>query len=162
RKFSAWSLSRSDVKPKYYRALGISQGNDGTFSIKAIEHEVGLQDRIAAGIKFEANPTSIWTSYPEITNGTVGNNGDEVIISWYNLNADTSSLTYTVKLYKDGRPYKTSPDLQEPVLRFDNLPSGTYVAEIQAKNNRGQLSNVLKQYVDLNYTITALQTKSEL
>jgi len=162
RKFSAWSLSRSDVKPKYYRALGISQGNDGTFSIKAIEHEVGLQDRIAAGIKFEDNPTSIWTSYPEITNGTVGNNGDEVIITWDNINADTSSLTYTVKLYNDGRPYKTYPDLKEPVLRFDNLPSGTYVAEIQAKNNRGQLSNVLKQYFDLNYTITALQTKSEL
>ena len=162
KKFTVFNLARTDVKPKYYRALGISDNGDGTYSIKAVEHEMGLQDRIASGIKFEDNPNSIWTSYPEITNGTVGNNGDEVVITWDNINADTTSLTYMVKLFKDGKIFKIYPDLKEPVLRFDNLPSGTYVAEIQAKNNRGQLSNVLKQYFDLNYTITALQTKSEL
>lgn len=162
RKFSAWSIARSDVKPKYYRALAISPGNDGTFSIKAIEHELGLHERLANGLQFERDPNSVWSSFPVISNSTVGNNGDEVIITWDNINADTTSLTYTVKLYKDGKLYRTYSDLREPVLRFDNLPSGTYVAEVQAKNNRGQLSNILKQYFDLNYTITALTTHSEL
>ena len=162
KKFTVFNIARTDVKPKYYRALGISDNGDGTYSIKAVEHEMGLQDRIAAGIKFEDNPNSIWTSYPEITNGTVGNNGDEVIITWDNINADTTALTYTVKLFKDGKLYRTYPDLKEPVLKFDNLPSGTYVVEIQARNSRGQLSNILKQYFDLNFTITALETTSEL
>lgn len=162
KKFTVFNIARTDVKPKHYRALGISDNGDGTYSIKAVEHEMGLQDRIAGGIKFEDNPNSIWTSYPEITNGTVGNNGDEVIITWDNINADTTALTYTVKLFKDGKLYRTYPDLREPVLKFDNLPSGTYVAEIQAKNSRGQLSNILKQYFDLNYTITGLTTHSEL
>ena len=162
KEYTVFNIARTDVKPKYYRALGISDNGDGTYSIKAVEHEMGLQDRIASGIKFEDNPNSIWTSYPEITNGTVGNNGDEVVITWDNINADTTSLTYTVKLFKDGKIFKIYPDLSEPVLRFDNLPSGTYVAEIQAKNSRGQLSNILKKYFDLNYTITALSTHSEL
>lgn len=162
KKFTVFNLARTDVKPKYYRALGISDNGDGTYSIKAVEHEMGLQDRIASGIKFEDNPNSIWTSYPEITNGTVGNNGDEVVITWDNINADTTALTYTVKLFKDGKLYRTYPDLREPVMKFDNLPSGAYVAEIQAKNSRGQLSNILKQYFDLNFTITALETTPEL
>lgn len=162
KEYTVFNIARKDVKPKYYRALGISDNGDGTYSIKAVEHEMGLQDRIASGIKFEDNPNSIWTSYPEITNGTVGNNGDEVVITWDNINADTTSLTYTVKLFKDGKIFKIYPDLSEPVLRFDNLPSGTYVAEIQAKNSRGQLSNILKQYFDLNFTITELMTHSEV
>ncbi len=162
KEYTVFNIARTDVKPKYYRALGISDNGDGTYSIKAVEHEMGLQDRIASGIKFEDNPNSIWTSYPEITNGTVGNNGDEVVIAWDNINADTTSLTYTVKLFKDGKIFKIYPDLSEPVLRFDNLPSGTYVAEIQAKNSRGQLSNILKQYFDLNFTITELMTHSEV
>lgn len=161
-KFTVFNLARTDVKPKYYRALGISDNGDGTYSIKAVEHEMGLQDRIASGIKFEDNPNSIWASYPEITNGTVGNNGDEVVITWDNINADTTALTYTVKLFKDGKLYRTYPDLREPVMKFDNLPSGAYVAEIHAKNSRGQLSNILKQYFDLNFTITALETTPEL
>lgn len=162
KEYTVFNIARTDVKPKYYRALGISDNGDGTYSIKAVEHEMGLQDRIASGIKFEDNPNSIWTSYPEITNGTVGNNGDEVVITWDNINADTTSLTYTVKLFKDGKIFKIYPDLSEPVLRFDNLPSGAYVAEIQAKNSRGQLSNILKQYFDLNFTITELMTHSEV
>ncbi len=156
RKFSAWSLSRSDVKPKYYRALGISQGNDGTFSIKAIEHEVGLQDRLASGLKFEEDPDSIWSSFPEITNNTIGNDGDTVVISWENINSDTTALTYIVKLYKDGKIYRKYEDLAEPNLRFEGLPDGEYVVEIQARNARGQLSNTLKEYFSLNYTVTAL------
>ena len=154
RKFSAWSLSRSDVKPKYYRALGISQGNDGTFSIKAIEHEVGLQDRLASGLKFEEDPNSIWSSFPEITNNTIGNDGDTVVINWENINSDTTALTYIVKLYKDGKLYRKYEDLAEPNLRFEGLPDGEYVVEIQARNSRGQLSNTLKDYFSLNYTIT--------
>lgn len=162
KKFTTWNLSRTDVKPKYYRALGISDNGDGTYAIKAIEHEMGLQDRISDGIEFERDPDSIWTSYPEISNGTVGNNGDEIIITWDNINNDTTALTYTVKLYKDGIIYRTYEDLREPVLRFDGLPDGSYVAEIQARNARGQLSNILKQYFDLNFTITALTTRSEI
>ncbi len=161
KRMTTWSLTRKDVKPKYYRALSIVDNKDGTYSIKAIEHEWGLHDRIAKGIRYEKEKDSIWTAYPTISNPNIGNEGGDVIISWDSINDATTALTYTVKLYRDGKIYRTYENLAEPVFRFDSLPDGDYVVEIRAKNARGQLSNKLEMRFAINYTITELTAKSE-
>lgn len=161
KRMTTWSLTRKDVKPKYYRALSIVDNKDGTYSIKAIEHEWGLHDRIAKGIRYENEKDSIWTSYPTISNPNLGNEGGDVIISWDSINDPTTSLTYSVKLYRDGKIYRTYENLAEPVFRFDSLPDGEYVAEVRAKNARGQLSNTLEMRFSINYKITELTAKSE-
>lgn len=157
-----YSVNRSDVKPQLYRALGIAENEDGTYTINAVVHVPEKMAIVADGIHFERDKTTLWDDIPELINGTVGNDGDDIILTWDNLTTPSGVLTYEIKLYKDGKIYKTWTDLTEPVFRFEGLPKGNYVAEIRAKNARGQYSNALTKAFNLNYTVTNLIATSKI
>ncbi len=157
-----YSVARTDVKPQLYRALGISENDDGTYLISAVVHVPEKMAIVADGIHFERDKTTLWDDIPELINGTVGNDGDDIILAWDNLTTPSGALTYELKLYRDGRIFKTWTDLTEPFFRFEGLPKGNYVVEIRAKNARGQYSDALTKAFNLNYTVTNLIATSKL
>ncbi len=157
-----YTLTRKDVQPKLFRAIGILENGDGSYTINAIKHAAEKMAVVADGLYFEKEPYTLWNDVPELHNGTIGNDGEGVVLTWDNLTTLSGVLTYEVKLYRDGKIYKTWLDLYEPIFRFEGLPPGNYVAEVRAKNLRGQYSNVLTKAFSLNYEVTSLRAAPKI
>ncbi|MGV6989666.1 TipJ family phage tail tip protein [Testudinibacter sp. P80/BLE/0925] len=158
-----WTLNQAKVSTQLYRAINISENSeDGTFTITALQHEPQKESIVDNGAHFEARETTLHRMRPaQVTHSSIAAGTDGIILTWEQPTI-IGTVTYEVKLYKDGKVYRTYTDLKEPKLTFEGLPDGSYTAEIRAKNQLGQYSNPVKKSFEINLTITDLRTTSEL
>ena len=151
------------VKPRLYRVIGTKENaDDGTFEVSGILHDPKKYTSVDNRARFDAEVTTLHGIEPKLTLPELRSDGDKLVISWENLTADGSVLTYDIKIYRDNKLYRHVPDSQTAEISLENLPNGQYRAEIRGRNARGVLSAPLVKAWSLDYTIAGLKAAPRL
>ena len=151
------------VKPRLYRVIGTKENaDDGTFEVSGILHDPKKYTSVDNRARFDAEVTTLHGIEPKLTLPELRSDGDKLVISWENLTADGSVLTYDIKIYRDNKLYRHVPDSQTAEIVLENLPNGNYRAEIRGRNARGVLSDPLIKAWRLDYTIAGLKAAPRL
>lgn len=160
--FDNWVLKSGVVSTQLYRALGITENDDGSYTITALQHEPqkeGIVDGSASFMPSVTTSHSAGVNKPANADISFGDGG--VKLTW-TTPTNQGAVKYDVKLYRNGNLYSTHLDLDSPEISFDNLPSGSYTVEIRGKNGLGQLSDPVTRTFEINLNIPRFVTKSLL
>ena len=160
--FDNWVLKSGVVSTQLYRALGITENDDGSYTITALQHEPqkeGIVDGSASFMPSVTTSHGAGVNKPANADISFGDGG--VKLTW-TTPTNQGAVKYDVKLYRNGNLYSTHLDLDSPEISFDNLPSGSYTVEIRGKNGLGQLSDPVTRTFEINLDIKRFVTKSLL
>lgn len=160
--YDNWVLKTPTVSTQLYRALGISENDDGSYTITALQHEPqkeGIVDGSASFVPSVTTAHGAGVNKPANADVNFGDGG--VKLTWTTPTSH-GAIKYDVKLYRNGNLYSTHLDLDSPEISFDNLPNGRYTVEIRSKNRAGQLSDPITRTFEINLNITRFVTKSLL
>ena len=156
-----WVLKTPQVSTQLYRALGITENDDGSYTITALQHEPQKEAIVDGSASFVPVVTTMHNGLTKVTNADVVYSADGIRLTWSVPTTDTI-LTYEVRLYRNGKVSKTYLNLKNPEISFEGLPDGSYTAEIRAKNKSGQLSDPVTRSFEINLNIPRFVTKSLL
>lgn len=160
--FDNWVLKSGVVSTQLYRALGIAENDDGSYTITALQHEPQKQAIVDGSASFVPSVTTAHgagVNKPANADVSFGDGG--VKLTW-TTSTNHGAVKYDVKLYRNGNLYSTHLDLDSPEISFDNLPNGRYTVEIRSKNRAGQLSDPITRTFEINLEIKRFVTKSLL
>lgn len=160
--FDNWVLKSGVVSTQLYRALGITENDDGSYTITALQHEPQKEAIVDGSASFVPSVTTAHgagVNKPANADVSFGDGG--VKLTW-TTPTNQGAVKYDVKLYRNGNLYSTHLDLDSPEISFDNLPSGSYTVEIRSKNSAGQLSDPVTRTFEINLNIPRFVTKSLL
>lgn len=151
------------VKPRLYRVIGTKENaDDGTFEVSGILHDPKKYTSVDNRARFDSEITTLHGITPKLTLPELRSEGDKLVISWENLTADGSVLTYDIKIYRDNKLYRHIPDSQTAEISLENLPNGQYRAEIRGRNARGVLSEPIEKGWSVDYTISGIRTTAKM
>ena len=154
---AGWAVG-GKVKPRLYRAIGIKENSsDGTYTITGLLHDPKKYAAVDSWANFDREITTLHNIAPVLVNGNIATKSGAVVISWDNLTASGQVLTYDIKIYRNNRLYRHTPDAKTAEIRLENLPNGDYRAEIRGRNARGSLSEPLIKAWSVDYNITGLR-----
>lgn len=156
-----WVLKTPQVSTQLYRALGITENDDGSYTITALQHEPQKEAIVDGSASFVPVVTTMHNGLTKVTNADVVYSADGIKLTWSVPTTDTI-LTYEVRLYRNGKVFKTYLNLKNPEISFEGLPDGSYTAEIRAKNQSGQLSDPVTRSFEINLNLPRFVTKSLL
>lgn len=156
-----WVLKTPQVSTQLYRALGITENDDGSYTITALQHEPQKEAIVDGSASFVPVVATMHNGLTKVTNADVVYSADGIKLTWSVPTTDTL-LTYEVRLYRNGKVFKTYLNLKNPEISFEGLPDGSYTAEIRAKNQSGQLSDPVTRSFEINLNIPRFVTKSLL
>lgn len=156
-----WVLKTPQVSTQLYRALGITENDDGSYTITALQHEPQKEAIVDGSVSFVPVVSTMHNGLTKVTNADVVYSADGIKLTWSVPTTDTL-LTYEVRLYRNGKVFKTYLNLKNPEISFEGLPDGSYTAEIRAKNQSGQLSDPVTRSFEINLNIPRFITKSLL
>ena len=159
--FDNWALKSGVVSTQLYRALGITENDDGSYTITALQHEPQKEAIVDGSASFVPVVSTMHNGLTKVTNADVVYSADGIKLTWSVPTTDTL-LTYEVRLYRNGKVFKTYLNLKNPEISFEGLPDGSYTAEIRAKNQSGQLSDPVTRSFEINLNIPRFVTKSLL
>ena len=155
-----WVLKTPAVSTQLYRAIGITENDDGSYTITALQHEPQKEAIVDGSASFVPVATTAHTGGAQkVANAEASINENGVKLTW-EMPSSNSIVKYEVRLYRNGVLYRTYLDLETTELTFYDLPDGSYVAEIRSKNANGQLSDPVTRAFEINLTINRLITKS--
>ena len=160
--FDNWVLKSGVVSTQLYRALGVTENDDGSYTITALQHEPQKQVIVDGSASFVPSVTTAHgagVNKPANADISFGDGG--VKLTW-TTPTNQGAVKYDIKLYRNGNLYSTHLDLDSPEINFDNLPSGSYTVEIRGKNGLGQLSDPVTRTFEINLNIPRFVTKSLL
>ena len=160
--FDNWVLKSGVVSTQLYRALGITENDDGSYTITALQHEPQKEAIVDGSASFMPSVTTAHgagVNKPANADVSFGDGG--VKLTW-TTSTNHGAVKYDVKLYRNGNLYSTHLDLDSPEISFDNLPNGRYTVEIRSKNSAGQLSDPVTRTSEINLNIPRFVTKSLL
>lgn len=151
------------VKPRLYRVIGTKENaDDGTFEVSGILHDPKKYTSVDNRARFDSEITTLHGIAPKLTLPELRSEGDKLVISWENLTADGSVLSYDIKIYRDNKLYRHVPDSQTAEISLENLPNGQYRAEIRGRNARGVLSAPIEKGWSVDYTISGVRTTAKM
>lgn len=151
------------VKPRLYRVIGTKENAaDGTFEVSGILHDPKKYTSVDNRARFDSDVTTLHGIAPKLTLPELRSDGDKLVISWENLTADGSVLSYDIKIYRDNKLYRHIPDSQTAEIALENLPNGQYRAEIRGRNARGVLSAPIEKGWSVDYTISGVRTTAKM
>lgn len=156
-----WVLKTPQISTQLYRALGITENDDGSYTITALQHEPQKEAIVDGSASFVPVVSTMHNGLTKVTNADVVYSADGIKLTWSVPTTDTL-LTYEVRLYRNGKVFKTYLNLKNPEISFEGLPDGSYTAEIRAKNQSGQLSDPVTRSFEINLNIPRFVTKSLL
>ena len=157
-----WVL-QGRVKARLYRVVSSKENTaDGTFTVSALRHDPQKYGVVDGWAKFDREITTLHNAVPQLMNSSLTAGGGRLTMTWDNLTADGQVLTYDVKIYRNNVLYRHIPDAQTAEIVLENLPNGSYRAEIRGRNARGVLSEPLVKAWRLDYTITGLKAAPRL
>lgn len=135
---AVWSLATRDIVSKLYRCMTITEDADnGTYTIMALQHEPQKEAIVDNGASFEPRNTSL------LNTPTLESVGTELSAGGLSLNwvatQGIGTLTYDIKILKDGNLYAYHKGLKTTEFSLEGLPDGGYVAVVIAKNSAGQV-----------------------
>ena len=147
------------LSTQLYRAVGISENEDGSYTITALQHEPQKQAIVDGSASFMPVPTTTHKGgLAPVQHAEVAAGHDGIRLTFTPGAFVGQGLKYQVKLYREGKLHGIYDDLTEPNLAFSDLPDGAYTAEIRAKNSAGQLSEPTTTAFNVSLSLTELIT----
>ena len=153
------ALSLADAKPRLFRAVGIAENSDGTYTISAIAHDPQKEAVVDRGAARTQDDPTTRHSRPQVYAPRVESNGHALTLRWDSL--ASGAVSYQVRIYRNGELYQ-SFTTTETYADLSNLPAGNYRAEIVAVDVYGGLSEPSVQVWVISYDITALRTSGKV
>ena len=151
------------VKPRLYRVIGTKENAaDGTFEVSGILHDPKKYAAVDNRARFDTDVTTLHGAVPKLSLPDVKSDGDKLLISWDNLTADGSVLSYDIKIYRNNKLYRHIPDAQTADISLENLPNGQYRAEIRGRNARGVLSAPIEKGWSVDYTVSGVRATAKM
>lgn len=151
------------VKPRLYRVIGTKENaDDGTFEVSGILHDPKKYAAVDNRARFDTDVTTLHGAEPKLTLPQLRSDGDKLLISWDNLTADGSVLSYDIKIYRNNKLYRHIPDAQTADISLENLPNGQYRAEIRGRNARGVLSAPIEKGWSVDYTVSGVRATAKM
>ncbi|QIM63136.1 hypothetical protein A1D29_07505 [Pasteurellaceae bacterium Orientalotternb1] len=158
-----WSLTTQTITSRLYRAMTVTENDNGSYTIVALQHEPQKEAIVDNGASFEPiNTTNATAGLSKPNNINLQADGDGISLSFEYVAQNSAMVKYQIKLYKDGKFYKSYDDLTSPEIKFVGLPDGNYVAEIRAKNGHGQLSEPVSKSFSIQFAVSELVTVSKV
>lgn len=152
---NVWSLATAKVQEGLYKAIAISE-EGGIYTITALQHEPQKERIVDNGAHFEPRATTLYTGAPQkLSEVAVAIEADGITLTWAQPSI-VGIVTYEIKLYRDGKLYRTFDNIKDLSLKFEGLPNGHYTAVIRAKNQAGQYSEPTTKSFDIDLAIKNL------
>ena len=143
-----WSLLTQTVASQLYRCMTVTENEEGTYTIFALQHEPQKEAIVDNGASFEPRNTSvIKTPTLESLNAETTPNG--LKLNWSST-AGVGMLTYDIKILKAGNLYAYHKGVSSTEFSTDNLPDGDYTVVVLAKNASGQIVSEKSQNFTIN------------
>ena len=143
-----WSLLTQTVASQLYRCMTVTENEEGTYTIFALQHEPQKEAIVDNGASFEPRNTSvIKTPTLESLNAEATPNG--LKLNWSST-AGVGTLTYDIKILKAGNLYAYHKDINSTEFSTEDLPDGDYTAIVIAKNASGQMLSEKSQSFTIN------------
>ncbi|OCG59692.1 host specificity protein J [Gilliamella sp. Fer4-1] len=132
--WSTWILTNVNVSSRLFKAITISENDDGTYSITAIEHEPKKEAIVDKGAVFTPNNAqSISWGIPPIDDLSVSVTPDsdeyQAVLSWTTPRT-IKHLEFQVTILRNGKlvSRQTVPDMS---VTMSNLDDGKYMASVR-------------------------------
>ena len=143
-----WSLLTQTVASQLYRCMTVTENEEGTYTIFALQHEPQKEAIVDNGASFEPRNTSvIKTPTLESLNAEATPNG--LKLNWSST-AGVGTLTYDIKILKAGNLYAYHKGISSTEFSTDDLPDGDYTVVVLAKNASGQMVSEKSQNFTIN------------
>ncbi|WP_314879472.1 phage tail protein, partial [Haemophilus parahaemolyticus] len=143
-----WSLLTQTVASQLYRCMTVTENEEGTYTIFALQHEPQKEAIVDNGASFEPRNTSvIKTPTLESLNAETTPNG--LKLNWSST-AGVGTLTYDIKILKAGNLYAYHKGISSTEFSTDDLPDGDYTVVVLAKNASGQMVSEKSQNFTIN------------
>ncbi|SEQ90900.1 phage tail tip protein J-related protein, partial [Basfia succiniciproducens] len=133
-----WSLSTSTVTSGFYKAISLTENEDGTFKITALQHEPQKEAIVDKSAHFVPTTKTAYRA-PQINDVGAKTGYDGKLYITVDVGSGDGKVTYDVRIIKGGYLYEYRRGLTDPNISFENLPNGEYTVVIYAKNARGQI-----------------------
>lgn len=139
--FGMWTLSTATIKPRLFRALGITE-DEGQYTIVALQHVPEKEAVVDNGAIFEPDTNTLYSGkIPPVEHLQVTAEPDsdvyQIRMTW-----DTprvmSGLVFEVKLMREGALHRRET-VNDTEFLCGNLPLGNYSVTVRGKNPAGQL-----------------------
>ena len=143
-----WSLLTQTVASQLYRCMTVTENEEGTYTIFALQHEPQKEAIVDNGASFEPRNTSvIKTPTLESLNAEATPNG--LKLNWSST-AGAGTLTYDIKILKADNLYAYHKSISSTEFSTEDLPDGDYTAIVIAKNASGQMVSEKSQSFTIN------------
>lgn len=139
--FGIWTLSTATIKPRLFRALGISE-DEGQYSITAVQHVPEKEGVVDNGTIFDPDTNTLFSGkIPPVEHLQIEAMPDSDVFQ-IRMTWDTprvvSGLVFDVKLMREGAVHRRET-VSDTEFLCGNLPLGDYAVTIRGKNPAGQL-----------------------
>ncbi|QBH97149.1 host specificity protein J [Limnobaculum zhutongyuii] len=139
--YGMWTLSTATIKPRLFRALGISE-DEGIYTISAIQHVPEKEGVVDNGTVFDPDTNTLYSGrIPPVEHLQIEAMPDSDVFQ-IRMTWDTprvmSGLVFDVKLMREDMVHKREI-VSDTEFLCGNLPLGNYSVAIRGKNPAGQL-----------------------
>ena len=153
-----WAIHGS-VKPRLFRVIATKDNGDGTFEVSAVSHAPDKYADVDASASFSAESrTTLHDRLARPSLPEIEEREGSAVLSWDTEAARGEILDYDVKVFRNGKLYRHIPDAKSADVGLENLPLGSYRAEIRSRNARGVLSDAAVKSWTIDYGVNTLQT----
>ena len=153
-----WAIHGS-VKPRLFRVIATKDNGDGTFEVSAVSHAPDKYADVDVSASFSAESrTTLHDRLARPSLLEIEEREGSAVLSWDTEAASGEILDYDVKVFRNGKLYRHIPDAKSADVGLENLPLGSYRAEIRSRNARGVLSDAAVKSWTIDYGVNTLQT----
>lgn len=156
-----WSLEGSDAEGRLFRVISLSETENHTYTIKAVEHKANKFTEVEYGLKFDDPPTSLQTKGAPISaTGLVitenlykVNNSikQRAIVSWV-ASRDTRTTGYDVYYSHEGGQFVLWGTTTATSIDLNDIDTGLYVLRVITNTLAGQSTPLTGSYTVLGKT----------
>lgn len=137
--FSVWALTASAVRSGLYRAVSISENENGSYTIMALQHEPQKEAVVDNGAHFEDVSKTLYSA-PQLTDVVINTaSGTGAVINAEVTAGNVIITRYDILIYQGEKLYQSYIGQKTAEVKLDNLPNGEYNVLIIAKDEKGRV-----------------------
>ncbi|HDL8239503.1 TPA: host specificity protein J [Yersinia enterocolitica] len=138
---SGWSIDADDLAIQQYRVTGISDNDDNTYSISAVQHDPDKYERIDTGARIDERPISVIPPgvQPPPTNVVIDSfsalsQGLAVTTLRVTWEPAASAIAYEAEWRRDNGNWISAPRTSAQGFQVEGIYAGQYQARVRAIN----------------------------
>lgn len=147
--YTVWALTTERITSGLYKAMTLTENDDGTFTVTALQHEPQKEAIVDKSAHFvPSNRTTLRPPQIQDIDTQVGYDGKLYVTA--DIGSGDGEVSFDVRILKDGKLYEYRRGLSNPNLALEDLPNGEYTVVIYAKNKDGQVLSEKSSHFTIN------------